>query len=67
MMAEAVFAPFFSPDPNALTDVALRAGCTLFALLLMLKFRKQVLSLGIGYLAFIALYLLFIARSVYHG
>lgn len=67
MMAEAVFSPLFASDPSALTDVALRAGCTVLALLFMLRFRRQVLSLGVGYVTFVVLYLLFISGSVYHG
>ncbi len=67
MMAEAVFSPLFTQEPSAMTDVALRAGCTVLALLLMLRFRRQVLSLGVGYLTFVFLYLLLISGSVYHG
>jgi len=66
-MSETVFAPFFSSSSEPITDVLLRVGVTFLALFLMLRLRRQVLSLSLSYLLFVALYFFFITGSTYHG
>jgi branched-subunit amino acid transport protein len=56
MMADAAFAPYFGAEPKAGADVALRLACTGAAALFMVRTRRQVISLALGYAAFVMLY-----------